>query len=142
MNSATPPPLPEANSGLHTYLRTGVFLIPTLLAWAFTTLFLLPKVRQLWNDAGLMTSRVQWLMETAEFLIVPLAFIFVGGFVILLILEFWWPAWPRYRRVVFACIALFIHTVVLAGILAISTAALVAAPVLPDKKRTPLQSPQ
>ena len=23
---------------------------------AFTTLFLLPKVRQLWNDAGLMTS--------------------------------------------------------------------------------------
>jgi type II secretory pathway component PulF len=113
-----------------TYLRAAAFLTPTTLAWFFAFTFLLPKVQQIWKDAGLTASTVQWIIDASSSLMHSAPYLFATVAVLLLLVEFLWPAWPRYRAAVVACVTLIFHTAVLSGITSIAVAACVAAPVL------------
>lgn len=130
MNGSTPPPLPDPNSAWRTYLRAVALLIPTIFFWLFALTFLVPKLEQMWQVAGLNASKVQWLMDLCDGLKQNFTFVVAGVVGVLLLLEFRWAAWPRYRRTVVACVTLFFHTAVLAGITAIAVAVCVAAPLL------------
>src|SRR5690242_3666303 len=100
MSSHTPPPLPAPNSAFRTYLRAVAVLLPTIFCWLFAMLFLVPKLEQIWQLAGLTDSKVQWLMDASDGLKQHLNFIVGGVVLVLLLLEFRWPAWPRYRGAV------------------------------------------
>jgi hypothetical protein len=91
---------------------------------------LVPKLEKLWQDTGLTGSNVQWLMDASYLLRDNFYYVIAGMSVLLLILEFRWAAWPRYRRTVMACATLLFHTVVLVGITMIATSALLAAPMM------------
>jgi hypothetical protein len=129
-----PPPLPDPNSAFRTYLRAVALLIPTIFFWTFASLFLVPKVEQIWDDAGLTGSKVQWLFDASDALKQSFYFIVAAAVLILLLLEFRWPAWPQYRRTVVACFTLFCHTAVLVGVTTIAVTVCVAAPRLAKTK--------
>lgn len=130
MSSQKPPPLPDPNSALRTYLRAVALLIPTIFFWLFAMTFLVPKLEQIWQLAGLSGSKAQWLMDVSYGLKGHFHFLVAGVVVALLLLEFRWAAWPRYRRTVVACVTLFFHTAVLLGITTIAVAVCLAAPLL------------
>jgi hypothetical protein len=130
MNDEAPPRLPDPNSALRVYLRAVGLLLPTIFIWLFAIAFLIPKLQQIWQLAGLAGSKVQWLMDASYTLKHGFHFIFAGVVLLFLLFESRWDAWPRYRRIVVACVTLFIHTSVLVGITAIAVAVCVAAPLL------------
>jgi hypothetical protein len=131
MSSHTsPPPLPDPNSALRTYLGAVALLIPTIFFWLFAMTFLVPKLEQIWQLAGLNGSKAQWLMDVSYGLKQHFQFIVASVVVVLLLLEFRWSAWPRHRRAVVAGITLFFHTAVLLGITTIAVAVCLAAPLL------------
>lgn len=131
-----PPPLPHRESTWEVwriYLRAAAFLTPSMLFWVFSATFALPKVRQLWQDAGLESSPTQWLMDVAQLLSTPNIVSFAVGVVVivLLLVEFRWGAWPRYRRAILGGLMLCAHLFVLAALTAMTLAATIAAPLLP-----------
>lgn len=136
MSRQSPPPLQDSNAAFRTYLRAVALLIPTTLVWLFATLFLVPKVEQIWHLAGLTGSKVQWLMDASTILKESFNFVVAGAVLIVLLLEFRWPAWPRYRRAVVGCFTLFCHTAVLVGITTIAVTVCLAAPLLVKVKGT------
>ena len=73
-------------------------------------------------------------METVNvFMSAPL-FLLAGCGVLLLIAEFWWREFARYRPIVLTAVILLIHTFVLAGIVGLSLVALLAGPMLGVRK--------
>ena len=116
------------------YLRSALWLTPAFFIWLFANAFLLPKLKQGWALAGLQGSKAQMLMDVSSALQGQFEFAFFGLVAVLVLLEFFWTRWPRYRRVVVSGIALLIHTAVLVGITAIATAALLALPILTRSK--------
>lgn len=134
MTNHTPPPLPDANSAVRTYLRAVASLIPAILVWIFANSFILPKLNQVWELAGLTGSKAQVVMDTSYALQKHFSFVFAGGVIVCLVLEVRWAAWPRHRRIVVACVALFLNTAVLVGITATATAALLVVPRLTNTK--------
>jgi hypothetical protein len=103
---------------------------PALVIWNFADIFLLPKLEQLWRDTNLLTSKAVWILETSHLLIHTTKWLLVPGLLLLVILELCVSSWPRYRRVVVTFIAVSFHMVVLLGLAAVSTSALLAAPIL------------
>ena len=112
-------------------------LVPTTLVWLFAMTFLVPKLEQIWQLAGLTNSKPQWLVDSLYGLKQYFHFFVAGVVSVILLLEFRWAAWPRYRRTVIACATLFLHTAVLIGVTAIAVAVCVAAPVLAKSNRAP-----
>lgn len=109
-------------------------LIPTIFFWLFATTFLVPKLEQIWQLAGLDGSKAQWLMDASNGLKHYFRFVVAGLVGILVLLEIRWAAWPRYRGTVVACVTLFFHTAVLLGITTIAVAVCLAAPLLTKHK--------
>ena len=134
MSPQTPPPLPDTNSAFRTYLGAIALLIPTIFFWLFAVTFLVPKLEQIWQLAGLSGSKAQWLMDLSHGLKQHFHLVVAALAVILLLLEFRWAAWPRYRRTVVACMTLIFHTAVLLGITTIAVAVCLAAPLLAKVK--------
>ena len=69
-----------------------------------------------------------WLIGSAASL-TNWVFVLLGVVGALLLLEFCWPAWPRYRRIVLTCATLFFQSAVLVGITTLAIAACLAAPM-------------
>jgi len=128
--SQKPPPLPNRLRGLGVYLRTGVWLLPALVVWFFAHLILLPKLGQLWQDTGLTGSKAQWLMDISHGFHDHFYYVFAGASVLLVIFEFRWRAWPRYRSAVMAVATFLVNLAVLVFLTTIATASLLAAPLL------------
>ena len=120
MNRQVPPSILEQNSALRTYIRSLALLIPTILIWFFVTVLLVPKLEQLWHDAGLTGSKAQWLIVVSRGFKDSFYFIIVGVVILLSLLEYSWTTWPRYRGIAVTCATLFFHTAVLVGITAIA----------------------
>ena len=121
---------PDHSNAWRTYLRAIVFLIPSALAWSFAGEFLLPRVQLIWRQAGLTASNAQWLMDSSSSFTRSMPYSFAAAFLILVLVEILWSAWPRFRRIVVACATLIFHTAVLADITSIAIAACLAAPLL------------
>ncbi len=117
-------------SGLRTYLVSILFLLPALLAWLFVTVFELPRLQMVWQGSRLTGSHAQWLMDTSNFciengrlLLALLVLIFAG-------LEYFLPSWPRYRAFIILLATLVLNACLVAGLVAVSSLALVAGSVL------------
>ena len=129
-----PPPLPSAETALATYLKAAGTIVPALFVWLFSNAFLLPKLEWLWQQTNLTGSKAQSIMDASYFLAHGMQFVFGVVVILLVLLELRAGTWPRYRRTVISIVAVLFHTTVLIGLASITTAVLIAAPLLTKTK--------
>ncbi|MEO7934127.1 MAG: hypothetical protein ABIT76_13315 [Chthoniobacterales bacterium] len=130
MNEQIPPPLPISASPWRTYLYAFALLFPSLAIWRFTLVFLFPKMEQVWKLAGLTHSKAQWLMDTSYALSYHGRILLYLAVALLIVMERYYKAWPRYRSPVVMSLTLLFYIFVLVTVTMVSTTVLLAAPLL------------
>ena len=119
-----------------TYLKGAVFLVPALLLWTLTAVFVVPKLQQICASAGLdQTGDRFWAMTEASirttiFFVDHGFAIFMASAAVLFLLEWRSPRWARYRRATIGVTAFALNTVVLISLFVMIVAALIAAPAM------------
>jgi hypothetical protein len=137
---ANPMNEPKSNNGLEpgwaTYGKGAVFLTPAVSLWAFSAVFLFPKVQQICRDAGLPDSGGENVRLTASLmrgsyhLLAYGIWIVVAVIATLALLEWRSHGWPRYRRAAVGTTVFLLNSAVLLLITVTLTMALLAAPAL------------
>lgn len=114
-------------AGWATYLKAAVFVLPAISLWAFSAVFLFPKLNQICRDAGVpMPTACQIALFLTHYaLAVLVAFILA-----LAMLEWRLGNWSRYRRTSIGVMAFLLNSAVLALITLMVFLALIAAPTL------------
>lgn len=120
-----------------TYLKGAAFLVPAILLWILTAVFVVPKLQQICAMAGLPQSGDATFWGLTHTSIRTTIFFAEHGFMIaltaailLLVLEWRSRGWPRYRRAAIGVTAFVLNTVVLLCLFIMIIAALLAAPTL------------
>jgi uncharacterized membrane protein YGL010W len=133
MNATLPNPALESRS--KTYFKAAAFLAPPILIWSASCVFVFPKLKQIWRDAGFSDSTMMGFMHTSEFFMRH-GVLFGAAFVALLCLVEWRSggSWPRYRRASVGTVVFVLNTAVLILIWAMFISALSAAPALARMK--------
>ena len=117
-----------------TYLKAAAFLLPPVAIWAISCVFVFPKLKTLWRDAGFMDSTMLGFMGASNFLEEHGVLIGVGVIALLGLLEWRKGAWPRYRRVSVGTLVFLLNGAVLILIFAMLCSAIViAAGLLPRR---------
>jgi hypothetical protein len=133
-----PPPLPKKSDpaweAIRLYLLAFFYLLPSVFVSNFALAYLLPRIERLWEDSGLNTSKLQWLMKAVEGMMPGLVFFALGFGVFAIVSEFAWTRWRRYRRPVVTVFMLLVHTAILSWITAVAVIANLAAPMLAQKR--------
>jgi len=125
-----PEPIPLTESARRTYLRAALFLAPAFLAWLFAYILILPTLEKVWDKAGMTGSKPQWLMDSSDFFMDRGRLILAAIFLFFCALEYFVPAWPRYRRFVVAFLTFALNALVLAGLATLCALATLAGKVL------------
>ena len=114
-----------------TYLKAMAFLTPPLGIWALSSVFVFPKLKQIWADAGFMDATMTGFMQASEFFMRH-GILAVAVLVATLLLVEWrsdtW--WPRYRRASVGTLVFLLNAAVLILIASMLCSAMVAAPAL------------
>lgn len=120
-----------------TYLKATTFLIPAMLLATLAAIFVVPKLQQICNDAGLPEASAGsfWnlIYSSIQLTLTILHqgfYIAVGLAGLLLLLEWRVPQWPRYRRAAIGCGAFVLNSLILFAFFMMFMAAIVAAPAL------------
>jgi hypothetical protein len=111
-----------------TYLKASAFLLPAVLLWAMSVIFIVPKLQQICLHAGgvPLPSFVNGMLavtQHATWIIVGTVLLFAG-------LEWRSTAWPRYRRATIGVGTFLLNSVVLIAIFLMVVSALLVAPAL------------
>jgi hypothetical protein len=117
-------------AGWRTYLKLAVFIAPPLLAWAFSALYIYPKLQQLWVDSKMMDSEFQWIMGLLHLAMEQTKTICVLLIVLLVALEFTGDWWPRYRKSVVGAMLFLFNTAIILGLTGAGLVAAIAGPAL------------
>jgi hypothetical protein len=110
-----------------TYTKAAVFLAPAIGLWSFCVLFFVPKLQRICQDSGLAVPpvcRAPWIIANHTFAICA------APVLVLILLEWRWSQWPRYRRVSLGGVVFFLNAGVIALITLMVLLALLAAPAL------------
>jgi hypothetical protein len=119
-----------------TYLKATAFVMPTTLAWLLCTVFLMPKLRQVCEQAG--TSFFKFkdapaIFQTFAFVgqlmmfLTQHALLLIGTlFLVLALLEWRSALWPHYRRTALGFGTFVLNLVVLVSIMLLVVTAIVA----------------
>ncbi len=84
----------------------------------------------IWEKAGLVGSRAQWLISFSNAFHQHFWYIITGVVLVFSFFEFRVRAWPRYRRTVLFSLTILLNSAVFIWVLTLATAALVAVPLL------------
>jgi hypothetical protein len=111
-----------------TYLKAGAFLLPAVLLWTLSVIFIVPKLQQICRDAGgvPLPTMLQGMFSASEYAM----WIVLGIIASIGALEWRSTAWPRYRRAVVGVGAFTLNSIVLIAIFMMVVLALLAAPGL------------
>jgi type II secretory pathway component PulF len=113
-----------------TYAKTGAFVLPAILAWSFSAVFLFPKLQQIWADTGFAQPAFVSMLYSANRLLsnwFPILSVILAA---LVLLETRVPGWARYRPLSLGMGVWVINSAVLLLITAMLLSALIAAPGL------------
>ena len=124
------PPTTTRSARWIAYAKAGAFLLPALLAWWFSTMFLFPKLQQIWVEAGFRERPFLNILRTSNLLMEEVAWIGVGMVLIFGFLEWRGGAWARYRRSFLGVGVWVLNTAILVLLTAMLVSALIAAPAL------------
>jgi hypothetical protein len=111
-----------------TYLKASAFLLPAVLLWALSVVFIVPKLKQICAHAGgvPLPSFVNGMLALSQYA----TWIVLGAALVLASLEWRSTAWPRYRRATIGVGTFLLNSVVLIAIFLMVVSALLAAPAL------------
>lgn len=126
-NMNTAAPICKLEPGWATYIKAGAFLAPSLILWTFSCIFMMPKLKQICENAGLVLPTVlqATLVATSHATLISL-----GLFFSFALLEWRSTAWVRYRRTIIGSGVFLINALVLLVITTMVFSALVAASTL------------
>ena len=128
----------SSNSNLEswwrTYLKAAAFLAPPLAVWAVSCVFVFPKLKTLWRDAGFMDETMQGFIGASDFFMHHGVLICLGVAALLSVLEWRQGVWPRYRRASVGTLVFVLNAIVLVLLFAmLCSAVIVAAGLLPRR---------
>ncbi len=113
-----------------TYVKAVVFVTPAVSALAFSMIYLLPKLQEIWKQAGFSEPSAYQALSLAAFALQNGFLILLALALILALLEWRSTLWPRYRRAFVGTATFIVNTTVLIFITAMFATALMAAPAL------------
>ena len=126
----TPPTLTKLAPCWSAYAKSVAFLLPALVAWWFSAIFLFPKLQQIWADTGFSEPAFLATMRWANLLLAQGGWIVAAVVLAFGLLEWHGGAWLRYRRVALATGAWLLNAAVLLLVTSMLLSALIAAPGL------------
>ena len=104
--SSDAPPLPKTDSALRTYVAAILFLLPAFFTWLFTNIILVPRLWVAWEQAGITNTRALLVMLVSSYFANYFGIIAAVVGLVLLLLEFCFAAWRRYRRITVVSLSL------------------------------------
>jgi hypothetical protein len=118
---------PNVEARWATYAKAAAFLTPALSLWIFSCVFLMPKLKQIANNASLALPT---LLQITLFL--SSHFVLISATLVLSLVFLEWRSnrWPRYRRTTLGVSIFLINTLVLLVITLMVFSALLAAPAI------------
>ena len=117
-----------------TYLKAAAFLLPPVAIWALSCVFVFPKLKTIWRDAGFMDSTMVNFIRTSDFFMAHGVLICAGVIALLGLLEWRKGMWPRYRRASVGTLVFVLNSAVLVLMLVmLCSAVIVAAGLLPKR---------
>jgi hypothetical protein len=122
--------------GWTTYLKSAALIIPAVLVWVGSCVFVVPKLKEICEHSGThFPQLVLAALKVSAFVIdnfIIAALLFLAG---LVWLEWRSHRWPRYRRVVFGITAFSVNLIALILITAMMVfSVIVAANLLPHAR--------
>ncbi len=118
------------------YLAAVSFMAPALFFWAVVSVFVFPKVQQMWRDANIPTSDASWwLMGWLQFGVHNSKLIIGLILVALIAFEFSWQGWARLRRAALALAVFLLNTYLVFQITLVAFAMAVAGPALMNAQK-------
>ena len=122
----------NVESWWRTYLKAAAFLLPPVIIWAISCVFVFPKLKTLWRDTGFMDSTMLGFIGASDFFMEHGVLILVAVIALLGLLEWRQGLWPRYRRASVGTLVFLLNGAVLILIFAmLCSAVIVAASSLP-----------
>jgi hypothetical protein len=118
---------PDIEARWATYFKSGAFLAPALILWTVSCVFLMPKLKQICDNAGIaLPTIVQATIFVTAHPVLVLAAIVAPVF----ILEWRATGWPKYRRATLGTGVFLINALILIVITMMVFSALIAAPAM------------
>jgi hypothetical protein len=125
MNTSIPTSNVEARWA--SYLKAGTFLAPSLILWTFSCVFMVPKLKQICDNAGFALPIIlQATLGLASHPVLILAAMISPIF----LLEWRSVGWPKYRRATLGTGVFVINALILLLITLMVFSALMAAPAM------------
>ena len=124
-STGTPPPETSIEPGWTTYFRNCVFVLPSMLLWVVSCIFLIPKLKAMSCLEGFelfgLVNGMLLLTQHGPF---------ISGCILLalVLLEWRWSQWPRYRRAVVGVGTFILNTVILVSLTLLIVTAILTAP--------------
>ncbi len=113
--------------GWGTYLKTAVFSLPALFVWAGFCVFVMPKLKQVCDAAGIAVWKPAMMaLNLSEFFRNNLLAMLALAFAALALLEWRSGRWPRYRSRIFGAMAHALNILALAMITTMAVLAVAA----------------
>jgi hypothetical protein len=116
-----------------TYLKSGLFLGPGILSWAFIAVFVLPKLKQIWRDADAINHRIaefQWMITSLSFAMEKMGMVLLLTLAVLVAMEFTGDLWKRYRKVTMSALVFVLNSAIIVGLVGACLVAAIAGPAL------------
>lgn len=116
-----------------TYVKAVVFVFPSVIIAQFINAFVLPKFMEVQRDAGISDAQLMNLITMARFSArYGVAFLALCA-VFLLLMEWRFRLWPRYRKAVLGLLVFAVNTSVLMQLATMLIALAILAPMLRAK---------
>jgi hypothetical protein len=96
-----------------TYLKAATFLTPPICIWVVGGVFLFPKIKMIWRDAGFQDLTAQGFMNASDFAMHHGLSIFIAVILLLGFLEWRNGRWPRYRQASLGIFVFLLNSAVL-----------------------------
>lgn len=114
-----------------TYMKSGLFVAPALIVWAFCIVFVYPKLQEICHTAHVGLPRIYNL---TNFIAAHFGLMSTGVLAVLALVEWRSRNWAQYRRATFGVAVFLINAAVLVLITLMVIMALIAIPALMHAK--------
>jgi hypothetical protein len=120
--------IPKKDAGWTTYLKAAAFLLPALVLWTLTAIFIVPKLQQICADAGgqPLPAFIQAVLALTDHGVLFLLLVAA----VIVVLEWFSENWVRYRRIVTGFAVFLLNTVILSSFFALLITFAMVAPAL------------
>lgn len=121
--------------GWATYLKSAALIVPAVLFWVGSCAFLVPKLRELCVAAGTVFPKpILLALSVSDMIRINFLYGTLAVVTALVLLEWRWRKWPRYRRLVFGVTAFSLNFIALALLAILLFCAVLAGATLVSAK--------